>query len=95
MPALAPEELTLELHAPASVEKTQTVKLRSGGRMQPTAQAVGGTWEMPKPRRGGREAMTQTLKASPFTPYGVHSSAWKVTPLITHYGPGRHYLLFR
>jgi hypothetical protein len=60
MPALAPEELTSELHAPASVEKTQTVKLRSGGRMQPTAQAVSGTWEMPKPRRGGREAMTQT-----------------------------------
>ena len=28
--------------------------------MQPTAQGVGDKWEMIKPRRGGREPMTQT-----------------------------------
>ncbi len=33
---------------------------RSGVRMQPTAHAVGGQWELSKPRRGEREAMTQT-----------------------------------
>ena len=28
--------------------------------MQPTAQAVGGKWELSKPQRGARMAMTQT-----------------------------------
>jgi hypothetical protein len=48
--------------ASGKVEDTTQCQPRSGERMQPTAQAVGGKWEISKPRRGDRKAMTQTLE---------------------------------
>jgi hypothetical protein len=49
---------------------------RSGARIQPTAQAVGATLELSKPRRGERKAMTQTPEGR-LSPHAHFSGAAK------------------